>query len=308
MNSVIKKIFILFISSLLFFAISLFMTGCIANKGKSYSSSDSLKKAEPSLPHTKSSEVLKSENSSFSASICEDDSIEKQTSKKSESRSIPVLMYHSVAYEKNNPVRIPLQKFKEQMKYLKDNGYSTLSLDDLYRYFEDGISAPEKSVVLTFDDGYEDNYKEAYPVLKEYGFSASIFMITDNIDKKGCLTSSELKELDENNISIESHTVTHSKLQELSYDKQLKELEHSKETLEKLLGKEIKYAAYPYGSHNKDTVKAAKDAGYVMAFTTDGRWSGKEDGILTLDRVYISGFFNINTFIERITNPNYKMK
>lgn len=321
MNSAIKKIFMVFIFLLLIFAVFLCMTGCTVNKGSisyhaPYSSPDLQHPSDNSSSPAVISEVLQSDEPlpSSSASACgnsagyESSAAQGQGSPKSESRSIPVLMYHSVAYEKNNPVRIPQEKFKEQMKYLKDNGYSTLSLDDLYSYFEEGVSVPAKSVVLTFDDGYEDNYKNAYPILKEYGFKASIFMITGSIDKKSYLTSSELKELDENGISIESHTVTHCKLQELSYDEQLKEFKNSKETLEKLLNKKVIYAAYPYGSYNKDTIKAAKDAGYTMAFTTDGRWSGKEDGLLTLDRVYISGFFNLDTFKERITNPNYKIQ
>lgn len=315
MNSAIKKVFIIFILVLLVFAAFLCMAGCTVNKGSisyhvPYSSSDLPQTSEHSSSPAVISESPQSDEPlpSSSASICENSAAQGQASQKSVLRSIPVLMYHSVAYEKNNPVRIPQEKFKEQMKYLKDNGYSTLSLDDLYSYFEEGISVPEKSVVLTFDDGYEDNYKNAYPILKEYSFKASIFIITDSIDKKSYLTSSELKELDENGISIESHTVTHRKLQELSYDEQLKELENSKEILEKLLNKKVIYAAYPYGSYNKDTIKAAKDAGYTMAFTTDGRWAGKEDGLLTLDRVYISGFFNLDTFKERITNPNYKIQ
>lgn len=237
-----------------------------------------------------------------------DNNIKNQAQAPKEVRSIPVLMYHSVEYEKDNPVRISPKNFKEQMKYLYDNHYTTLTLDELYRYFQNGIEIPEKSVVITFDDGYEDNYTNAYPILKEYGFKAVIFEITNTIDKDlAYLTSSQLIEMEQNGIDIESHTVSHIKLGELSYDKQLNELKSSKEILEKILNKKVNYIAYPFGSYNENTLKAVKEAGYTMAFTTNGRWSGKDDGIYTLDRVYISGFFNIEIFIERINNPKYKI-
>lgn len=242
-----------------------------------------------------------------SSAILKPNSNNKDQSEKG-TRSIPVLMYHSVEYEKDNPVRIPTKNFREQMKYLYDNNYKTLSLDDLNRYFEGEIEIPEKSLVITFDDGYEDNYINAYPILKEYGFKATIFAITNTIDKDSSyLTTNQLIEMQQNGIDIESHTVSHVKLGELPYEKQLSEFKNSKEILEKLLNKKVNYIAYPFGSYNENTLKAIKEAGYDMAFTTNGRWSGKDDGIYTLDRVYISGFFNMQIFIERISNSNYKI-
>ncbi|MCY6370996.1 polysaccharide deacetylase family protein [Clostridium ganghwense] len=220
---------------------------------------------------------------------------------------IPVLMYHSIGFEKDNPVRLPVKNLEKQMKYLKDNNYTTLSLDEVYDYFQNNKPIPEKSIVLTFDDGYLDNYTKLYAVMKKYEFKGTIFVITKAINnEKDYLTSKQLKELENNNLSIESHTACHENLSELSYDKQLKTLKNSKEFLEKTLNKKVKYIAYPYGKYNKDTLKAVKEAGYVMAFTTDGKWSDKSDGILTLDRVYVSGFFDMDTFINRVTNPNYE--
>ncbi|MCJ7691048.1 MAG: polysaccharide deacetylase family protein, partial [Clostridiaceae bacterium] len=88
-------------------------------------------------------------------------------------KGIPVLMYHAIGYEKGNTARVPKENFKEQMKYLKDNGYVTLTLDEAYDFFSNNKPIPEKSVVLTFDDGYVDNYVEALPILKEFGFKAT---------------------------------------------------------------------------------------------------------------------------------------
>lgn len=221
-------------------------------------------------------------------------------------KGIPVLMYHSIDYEKNNQLRIPKEQFREQMQYLKDNGYTTLTLNELFAFFENNMPVPYKSVVLTFDDGYADNYTNAFPILKEFGFKATVFMITDTVDKnKSYLNSLQLKEMDTYGFDIESHTLDHEELNKLSYAQQLNELKKSKLFLETLLNKQVNYIAYPVGKYNKETVKAAKEAGYKMAFTTNGTWSDKTDGIYTLDRVYISADAPKAEFVRRLTNRNY---
>ena len=165
---------------------------------------------------------------------------------------------------------------------------------------------PEKSVVLTFDDGYENNYTAMFPLLKKYNFKATIFVITANIDKEPrSMTSKQLLEMEKYGVDIESHTVNHEHLKTLTKNKQLETLTQSKKDLEKILNKQINFIAYPYGEYNKDTLLAAKEAGYTMAFTTDGRWSSKKNGILSLDRVYINSLKDISDFKNRITNPNY---
>lgn len=219
---------------------------------------------------------------------------------------VPVLMYHSIAVEEGNPIRMPVEQFDREMKYIKDQGYTTLTLKELYDYFENKVPVPAKSVCITLDDGYEDNYTAAFPVLKKYGLKATVFMVTSTIDvNPNCLTSAQLKEMDKAGIDIESHTVTHTDLDTLSYSQQLAELKDSKAALEKILGRSVDYVAYPTGKYNDDTVKAVAAAGYKMAFTTNGRWSDKSDGILTLDRVYVSTFHSMTVFKDRLTNPNY---
>lgn len=221
-------------------------------------------------------------------------------------KPIPVLMYHSIDYEEGNELRVPKEKFKEQMQYLKDNGYTTLTFNELYGFLVNNKPVPEKSVVITFDDGYEDNYQNAYPILKEFGFYATIFVITNTVDnEKPFLTSGQLKEMEQNGIDIESHTLAHDELNKLPYDKQVTTLKGAKEYIEKTLNKKAKYIAYPFGKWNEDTIKALKDTGYDMAFTTIGGWSDKDQGIFTLHRVYISSKHDINEFKRRLTNPKY---
>lgn len=221
--------------------------------------------------------------------------------------SIPVLMFHSITDVTGNEVQLSKGKFKQEMQYLKDKGYTTLTLTELYDFFEKNKPIPQKSVVITFDDGYVDNYTNAYPILKEFGFKATIFDITGTVDTSAAyLTSAQLKELDSNGIDIQPHTVNHVDLNKVSYDVQYKELKDSKDFLEKLLGKTIKFVAYPDGEWNQDTIKAVKDIGYTMAFTTAGTWSNKQNGIYTLYRVYVSANFGMDEFNRRMTVEHYK--
>jgi peptidoglycan/xylan/chitin deacetylase (PgdA/CDA1 family) len=220
-------------------------------------------------------------------------------------------MYHSIVNGKSSSDCLSIKTFEEQMKYLKDNGYQTISLTDLYKYFMKQKPIPEKSVVLTFDDGYEDNYTAMFPVLKKYNFKATIFVITSHIDKNHkFMTSKQLLEMDKYGIDIESHTVNHERLKLLSKNKQLKTLIQSKKDLEKILNKKINFFAYPGGGYNKSAISAVKEAGYIMAFTIDGKWRGwssKNDGMLSLHRINIRFFRdNMNAFKIGISNPNYK--
>ncbi len=141
---------------------------------------------------------------------------------KHNNEDICILMYHSIDYEKNNNLRMPKEKFSEQMKYIKDNGYTTLTVSQLHDFIEKDSPIPKKSVVITLDDGYADNYTNAYPILKKYGINATIFVITDSIDKDNSyLNSKQIKELQNNGIDIQSHTTNHQELHRLPYEKQL---------------------------------------------------------------------------------------
>lgn len=223
-------------------------------------------------------------------------------------QKVPVLYYHSIATEAGNELRMPVEKFREQMQYLKDNGYYTLSLDQLYDFLVNNKPIPKKSVAITFDDGYEDNYTGAFPILKEFRFHAAIFVITKTVDTDSSyLTSAQLKEMSDYGIDIESHTVSHNDLDKYSYDQQYKELTVSKQFLEALLQKPVKCFVYPSGKYNQDTLAAVKKADYYMAFNTENKWAGKEDGIYTLKRVFLSSSFGMDVFIERVSNPNYKL-
>ena len=223
--------------------------------------------------------------------------------------SVPVLMYHSIGIAKLNPYVVSRERFEMDMQYLKKNGFTTISTDELYNFITKHKPVPKKSVLITFDDGYEDNYTNAFPILKKLDFKATIFVITGSVDKgKQYLSSAQLKEMQKNGIDIESHTNLHQKLGTCTYDDQLKALKISKAYIEKTLNKTVRYISYPFGNYNSDTLKAVNASGYDMAFTTNGRWANTSNGILTLNRVFISGFHHSNSFQTRVNHSWYLFK
>lgn len=215
---------------------------------------------------------------------------------------VPVLYYHSINEPETNEVTLSKEKLREQLKFVKDSGYTTLTISELNSYIKNDIPIPEKSIVITFDDGYMDNYTNAFTILKELDMKATIFVITSGIDDGYYLSSSQIKELANYGIDIQSHTVNHVHLDTLSYDKQLDELSKSKKQLESLTGKAVISIAYPFGSYNPDSEKAAKDAGYSLAFTTSLGLSKRSKTSYSLNRIYVSSTFTMDTFKERLLN------
>ena len=218
-------------------------------------------------------------------------------------RGIPILMYHSIAYEKGNNLRMPKEKFREQMKYIRDNNYKTLTISELYDFIVNNKTIPEKSVVITLDDGYVDNYTSAFPILKEYGLKATVFVVTSTIDKdKRCLNTSQIKEMDSYGINIESHTVKHEELNKMTYNEQLKTLKESKKALEEILKRDVNCIAYPYGKYNDDTLKATKEAGYNIGLRTGGRVARKGNGIYTLYRINVLANEDMSVFKGKLSS------
>jgi peptidoglycan/xylan/chitin deacetylase (PgdA/CDA1 family) len=212
------------------------------------------------------------------------------------SDKVTVLMFHSV-FNQGNKLRIPVADFDAEMKWLSDNGCTALTMDELYSHMEAKTPFPVKSVLITFDDGYEDNYNYAFPILKKYNLHATLFMITGKIGTYGYLSASELREMSGSGlVNVQCHTVTHPNLDELSYDAQYKELNDSKQTLENLLGKKVEYLAYPSGRHNQDSMDIAQSLGYKICFTMDGGTGSLQSSLYEFPRAFVDK--NLNTLIN----------
>lgn len=214
---------------------------------------------------------------------------------------VMVLNYHKVDNMHISLSVLP-EDFDAQMKYLKENNYHTISPEELYESLAGNLELPENPVLITFDDGYADNYHNAYPILKKYGFRATIFVISSFLGtEKNYFTWDQAREMAENGISIQSHTVDHKSMTDLSDDQLRAELVESKRKIEEEIGRSVDFIAYPTGTYNLHIAQLVKDAGYKAAFTIKYGNVDKGSNIYALERVPI--FHTENTyksFLERV--------
>ena len=200
---------------------------------------------------------------------------------------IPILMYHSISdldeRDKGPYYRIGTspQAFDEQLRFLHANGYQSIGLQQAVGMMEGVSSGPEKPVVLTFDDGYQDFYTDAFPVLNRFGYSATVFLPTAYIGDAGrpfkgleCLTWGQVRELQQAGVEFGSHTVSHPQLRTLHTDEVRDELRRSKHTIEEKLGCPVRSFSYPYAFPETDRqfkqmVRAVlEEAGYENGVST----------------------------------------
>lgn len=200
---------------------------------------------------------------------------------------ILVLNYHQVGGN-FTPLCVPTHLFDDQMAYLKDNGYITITPEELYEGIEGTMVLPDRPVLITFDDGYIDNYNNALPILKKYGMRATVFVIPGFTGvQANYMNWDQLKEMEKNGISIQSHTLNHRALEELSDDEIRAELLNSKVLIEKNLGHPVDFLAYPTGTYNLHIAGIAKDVGYKAAYTIKYGAVDKGSNIYALERVPI---------------------
>jgi peptidoglycan/xylan/chitin deacetylase (PgdA/CDA1 family) len=235
------------------------------------------------------------------------DLVKEDKNPRNDKIKIPVICYHSINKDPSgkSSIIISPEKFRQHLKAIKDNGYTTLTMAQFNDYILGDKPIPEKSVLITFDDGYKDNYTNAFPILKEFNMNATIFVISSYLDGKEYMSPSDVKEMSDYGIDIESHTVSHLRLSELSYEQQYNELKNSKEALEKLTGKPITSVAYPEGKYNDDTIKAVTEAGYAMGFTIDRGYDGIGDNPDKLYRMCVDYTYKPYN-IEKILNQTAK--
>jgi peptidoglycan/xylan/chitin deacetylase (PgdA/CDA1 family) len=191
---------------------------------------------------------------------------------------IPVLIYHAIEAH-NCPVKVKYkgdlvyiltsEKFEQQLNYLADNGYKTISLED---YVASNINIknglPDKALIITFDDGHITNYKVALPILQKYGFTATFFITLKNIDTPDGLTIEQLKDMENHGMSIQSHTMTHPFLSHISAKEIQWELQESKAELEEKLEKPVNYLAIPGGRYSHKVMEIAMATGYKAVCTS----------------------------------------
>ena len=203
---------------------------------------------------------------------------------------VPVLMYHSIDNnDHTTKLSVSPESFARQMEFLRKNRYNVVGLEKIAAYIQNKERMAPRTLAITFDDGYMNNYDYAYPALKKNKIPATIFVITDKIGRPGWLGWKELKEMSDSGlINIGSHTSSHAWLPSADDNVLKYELEDSKKVLEERLGKKVDFLCYPLGAHDERVKKAARDAGYSCAVATDpGKFRSNND-IFAIKRVRIS--------------------
>jgi peptidoglycan/xylan/chitin deacetylase (PgdA/CDA1 family) len=195
---------------------------------------------------------------------------------------VPILYYHSIS---DKPVGIrelsvTVKNFDAQMRYLSENGYTPIMFDDL-----DDFTSFDKPVIITLDDGYADNYSNAYPILEKYGFRATIFVISGLIGAAGYLTREEMAEMTDT-ISFQGHTVRHENLTKLSPERLEEELTIPKETIGAITNAPVYVFAYPTGYYNDEVLKAVSKHYEYAVLINKGYYETGSDKLL-IRRLYV---------------------
>jgi len=220
---------------------------------------------------------------------------------------VPILMYHHIRKIVPSLTRsevitsVSPANFERQMKEVADAGYTTITPNELRAAIKYKVSLPRKPVLITFDDGYRNQYDAAFPILKKYGLKATFFVITDYGSKSGYLTDAMIQELDASGIiTIASHTRHHAWLTAVGRATEIDEIEGSKQYLERLLGHPVPAFAYPYGSLNAKAVDLVKDAGYSIGFSAQAGSLHMPSTLLKLRRIRVLNSENVVTLLKRV--------
>lgn len=235
---------------------------------------------------------------------------------------IPVIMYHRVVNDESeggvHGTYITATKFDEHMRYLKEHGYQPITFKELLKLnYRNRFNSGKKYIILTFDDGYEDNYKIAFPILKKYQFNCIIYLVShlnynkwdvevpENPEKEfPLMTWDMIKEMQEYGIEFGGHTMTHQKLAHIPFEQAKEEITKSTQFLEEKLGEKLVCFAYPYGDLNEQVKEFVRNSGYSFAVATDsGDLSFSED-LFQIRRIGIFPTNNMLSF-KRKVHGNY---
>ena len=223
---------------------------------------------------------------------------------------IPILMYHAVhvmdpSEASNANLIVDPDLFEAQIKALSKAGYYFLTPEEAYKAFTENALPAKKVVWLTFDDGNEDFYTIAYPILKKYKAKATNNIITGFVKKgnAGNLTVKQMKEMMAHGMSFQSHTVNHPDLSTTDKATQKVELTDSIDFLENKLNTKVNTIAYPSGRYNQTTLDLAKKT-YKLGLTTNEGLASAKDGLLSLNRVRILPTTTAKGLLSEIDTDN----
>ena len=210
-------------------------------------------------------------------------------------RTLPILAYHRVGEPKGDHVpTVTPETFEWQLHFLQRRRFQVIGLGQLVEQRLREASDQRRRLVITFDDGYAETFSVAAPLLRRFGFCATVFVTPAEVGLPGFMTWEQLRAVTQDGMMIGSHTMHHTYLPLISRDKVEYELVESKRTLEQRLGRPITWLSYPVGGYTPEVQAVAKTAGYQGACTTNRGVSKRADDLFALRRIKIT---------ERDRNP-----
>jgi peptidoglycan/xylan/chitin deacetylase (PgdA/CDA1 family) len=220
-----------------------------------------------------------------------------------EVKKVPILMYHSVsdqATRKYSPFAVSPALFAQQMEYLHQQHYTPITVTNFMEIRTRGEQPlPEKPVLLTFDDGLADFYTGALPILQQYNFPATLYVVTGFMNgtsrwllsegegNRPMLTWEQLAEIQAAGVECGGHTHTHPQLDTISLARARNEITQCKKILEDHLGQEVRSFAYPYGYHTNAVKQAVQDAGYTSACAVKYEMCAEDTDLFALKRLMV---------------------
>jgi peptidoglycan/xylan/chitin deacetylase (PgdA/CDA1 family) len=244
---------------------------------------------------------------------------------------VPVLMYHALVEKRTehlSGLHITVELFKQQLEWLAAKGYQAISIDDMLKGFA-AKKNKNKYCVITFDDGYLSLYKYALPLLKQYGFTATLYLATAAVGQNDFksltslnlktmpvddkpLTWDEIKTMRDNGWRIESHSVSHADHSRLNTQELIYEITESKKIIEQQLQQPVLHYAFPFGKYNAASLQIIKEAGYKTAATVHTGLCTAKDDLYRLPRLEMNMDDSLSSFIKKIQtgfiSPKQKLR
>ena len=233
-----------------------------------------------------------------------------------------VLMYHMVDSPQSNreaTLCCSPTNFAAQMEYLHRHDYAVIRLAQLVRSLRDGGDLPNRSVVITFDDGSSCTYEKAMPILKKFDFPATVFVISGLVGgsnewlqrvgfpERRMLSVEEVRRLDAAGLDVGSHTVSHPWLGRIPLDQARAEVRDSKTQLEDFLGRQVMHFAYPYGDYTAAVRDLVVEAGYMAACSTRWGKNHAKNELFAVRRVEIKGQDSLLQFALKLRVGTHNM-
>jgi peptidoglycan/xylan/chitin deacetylase (PgdA/CDA1 family) len=221
---------------------------------------------------------------------------------------VPILCYHNLAPQSKGRLTLAASQFDQQMRYLKTEGYRVIGLGEFIEWMQGRRQLPKRSVVLTFDDGYRAFREFAYPILKELGFTATLFVYTDYVGAgRNALSWDELKTLQAEGFDVQAHSKTHGDLRraagetDAQFSRRMQlELAEPLKLFQRYLGRPSERLAYPYGRADDEVVAKTKEVGYVAAFTVRRQGSPAFVHPLRVNRSQIYSEMSLEDFVKNL--------